>query len=471
MAKTTKATDASDAALSAVEEALRIDFPDEVETADETRAPEAEAKDAPKPAAPAPAAERTARPAEAATGRRPANDDRHAVGALLRGLQRRPSSSPFWVALAASALWVVGGLALAGTVFARPLGELLSADALAATPGLIAYLVAVALPVFFFFTLAYMVWRAAEMRLVARSMTEVALRLAEPEDIAKERVLSLGQAIRREVAAMGDGVERALARANELEVMVHNEVATLERTYAENESRVRSIVERLGGERQQLISSAEQLSGAISNTHQNLSAELESATSRIADTLQTSGTTITRTLGEKAEAITLALASAGTNLSETLGGRGQALIDQLATTGNDVTDRLTLVGNEIAENLGARVQGVDETLRARAEEITGSVTETVGVLGARIEDQGRIVTDTLTLKATEISDQLSGTGEAIVNQIAQHGTQVNEELDLTGRRVAETFITRTDEVTGSLRTAVDSLLVDLEVRSSEITGR
>jgi len=41
------------------------------------------------------------------------------------------------------------------------------------------------------------------------------MRLAEPETVARESIVTVGQAIRREVAAMGDGVERALARAAE----------------------------------------------------------------------------------------------------------------------------------------------------------------------------------------------------------------------------------------------------------------
>ena len=44
------------------------------------------------------------------------------------------------------------------------------------------------------------------------------MRLAEPEGVARDSIVTVGQAIRREVAAMGDGVERALARAGELEV-------------------------------------------------------------------------------------------------------------------------------------------------------------------------------------------------------------------------------------------------------------
>ena len=58
-------------------------------------------------------------------------------------------------------------------------------------------------------------------------------------------MVTVSQAIRREVAAMGDGIERALARASELEVLVHNEVASLERSYTDNELRVRGTANLL----------------------------------------------------------------------------------------------------------------------------------------------------------------------------------------------------------------------------------
>ena len=48
---------------------------------------------------------------------------------------------------------------------------------------------------------------------------------------------------------MGDGVERALARAAELEALVHNEVAALERAYNDNELRIRGLIEDLANQR------------------------------------------------------------------------------------------------------------------------------------------------------------------------------------------------------------------------------
>ena len=125
-------------------------------------------------------------------------------------------------------------------------------------------------PIIFFFVLAHMVWRSQELRLIAQSMAEVAMRLAEPETVARESIVTVGQAIRREVAAMGDGVERALARAAELETLVANEVSALERAYNDNEVRIRGLLQDLGKQRDTLVGQAEQVRDAITSVHLDL---------------------------------------------------------------------------------------------------------------------------------------------------------------------------------------------------------
>ncbi|MBP0651145.1 hypothetical protein J8J40_29235, partial [Mycobacterium tuberculosis] len=83
------------------------------------------------------------------------------------------------------------------------------------------------------------------------------MRLSEPEESAHQSVLSIGQAIRREMTAVSEEMERTVARAGELEVMVHNEVASLERAYGENELKVRSLIEELVNQREAIVNNSE----------------------------------------------------------------------------------------------------------------------------------------------------------------------------------------------------------------------
>src|SRR5260370_9565577 len=117
------------------------------------------------------------------------------------------------------------GMAQRGTEPVQLMGETGSAL------GLYGFGAVLIMPVAFLFLLANLVSRAQELRIIGRSMTDTAVRFAEPETIAKESIVSVGQAIRREVAAMGDGVDRPLPRAAELEALVHNKAPALERAY------------------------------------------------------------------------------------------------------------------------------------------------------------------------------------------------------------------------------------------------
>src|SRR5260370_8310333 len=138
------------------------------------------------------------------------------------------------------------------------------------------------MPVAFVCLLATLVSRAQELRIIGRSMTDTAVRFAEPESIASESIVSVGQAIRREVAAMGDGVERALARAAELEALVHNEVAALERAYNDNELRIRGLIEDLANQRDSLVGQAEQVRNATTGVHLGLTQDIASFSKMVA---------------------------------------------------------------------------------------------------------------------------------------------------------------------------------------------
>ena len=182
-------------------------------------------------------------------------------------------------------------------------------------------LVALAIiPVLGFFAIATLIRRAQDLRNAATAVTQAAIRLAEPETTASEKVASVGQAVRREVNALGDGLERALSRAGELEVMIHNEVTALERTYSDNESRMRALIQELASQREAVITNTERVREAITESHTGLVFDLDMISQRIAGTIVESGGNLTK-----------ALETAGNSLNGAFGERTESfvsLIDQ-----------------------------------------------------------------------------------------------------------------------------------------------
>ncbi|MET0631489.1 MAG: hypothetical protein ABWY92_11560 [Xanthobacteraceae bacterium] len=289
--------------------------------------------------------------------RRPANDDRESIGQILRSLQRRPARTSYVVATVFAVVWVLAGLML-GWMYLPDLKASLGPTGLTA-PVLGVMAAIFFAPIIFFYVLAHMAWRSQELRLITQSMAEVAMRLAEPETVARESIVTVGQAIRREVAAMGDGIERALARAAELETLVANEVSALEHAYNDNEVRIRALLQDLGSQRDTLVGQAESVRDAINGVHLDLSNDISQISQLVAEQVNDAARRITMTLAEKGEHITRALGHAGDNMIEQLGERGGDLLERLESTGSNTaeaiaqaTDRLTATLNFKTDHIG-----------------------------------------------------------------------------------------------------------------------
>src|SRR5262249_60193627 len=172
---------------------------------------------------PAPATERPVfEPIEEPrTTRRAANDDRETIGQILQALQKgRPARSVYTFATVFAGIWLAACAALTVGFLPSIHAAMGQSGGVLVIAGLVAMFFA---PIMLFYFLASLVWRGQEMRMIAQAMAQVAIRFSEPEGSAADSMVTVGQAIRREVAAMGDGIERAIARAGELETLVANE--------------------------------------------------------------------------------------------------------------------------------------------------------------------------------------------------------------------------------------------------------
>ncbi|MBV9954182.1 MAG: hypothetical protein JOZ70_02930 [Pseudolabrys sp.] len=420
--------------------------------------------------------------------RRAANDDRAAIGKILQTLQRRPARWPYVVASLLGLTWLAGAAALA-TIYKGELQALILATDIG-VPALIALVVAVIIPIAIFFALAHTVARAAELRVVAQTMAQVAMRFAEPETAARESIVNVGQAVRREVAAMGDGVERALARAAELEALVHNEVSALERAYNDNEVRIRDLLAELNAQRETLVSQADQVRSAINSVHLDLTHDISTIGDVVAEKVSDVAQRITRNITEKGEHITLALGHAGDSMIDALSERGSTLLDRLETTGDRATnaissasDRLSAslnfktdhVHDEFAE-LAARLQqmmttrldqvtqgfqqkssAIVEQMASRSHEFTETLTNT-----------GATLTEAITSRGEEVNSTLRKTGEALALDVSLRGTEVVSKMEQTGAQITETIVGRSDKVAQTFQDSAQTLANSIETQGSAI---
>jgi Apolipoprotein A1/A4/E domain len=446
--------DPTEQAISAIEDALNVRDPDlRIEPSFRDGEANEPARDASRHSAPMSAdlfhepEQPSLWASDDSAPRQPANDDRANMGVILQTLRRRRARAPYVIASIAALGWIAGGAALAALSSAE-LQALLATPriGLAVAAGIASAMV---VPIIFFYVIAHMFSRSQDMRLVAESMAEVAMRLAQPESAAREQIVSVGQAVRREVAAMGDGVERALARAAELEALVHNEVSALERAYNDNEVRIRDLLSELTNQRDTLVSQSEQVRKAIGSVHLDLSHDITSVGDLVAEKVNEVAQRVTRSLTEKGEHITLALGHAGDSMIDALSERGSSLLDRLETTSDKTTTAISSASDRLSDSLNFKTEHVHDEFAD---------------LAARLQ---QMMTSRLDLVASSFAEKTQGT----IETMASRSTLFTHAITETGDRMAEQIAARAGDVNQTLRSTGDSLVLDLSMRGGDVVSK
>lgn len=314
------------------------------------------------------------RPAGPSRARIAANDDAPSIGGLIYALNEKPSNKPFVYAAAASGVWAAIGIAFAWAFISRELGDAAGFFDAIGRPATLSALATVIGPIALFWFLALLIWRTEDLRLRSTAMTEVAVRLAEPDRMAEQSIASLGQAVRRQVSFMNDAVSRALGRAGELEALVHNEVTALERSYEDNERKIRSLIQELSGERSALLNTTERVNESL----KSIAGEVPLLIEKLS-TQQVKLATIIEGAGQNLTALESALSDQTGRLEHTLGSRTQhmqaVLQDYTAALGSALgsrTDQMQAVLEQYTSSFGNAIGSRSEQMQAMLEQYTSS---------------------------------------------------------------------------------------------------
>ena len=383
-----------------------------------------------------------------------ANDDRFQGSRILYGLQSKSSQAPTLIAALVAGGWV---LAIILVAMIRHGGEL-GSPAFFGSNDFIGLVALAVIPVLGFFAISTLIRRAQDLRNAATAVTQAAIRLAEPETTASEKVASVGQAVRREVNALGDGLERALSRAGELEVMIHNEVTALERTYSDNESRMRALIQELASQREAVITNTERVREAITESHTGLVFDLDMISQRIAGTIVESGGNLTK-----------ALETAGNSLNSAFGERTESfvsLIDQrtshLLTALDDSASRLNIT-------LEDRANTISMAFENRTMELSTVIDGRMASLTEALDSRAVTLSDAIDNRTSSLAKLLSQGGITLLDQLRDRGHEVSGALDMIGTRIASDITSRAreaEQLLGGLSRQLDES-VQVQVNSME----
>lgn len=403
-----------------------------------------------------------------------ANDDAPSIGGLIYALNQKPSTKPFTYTGIASAIWTVIGLVFFWLQLAPEITKGITASEILARPTTFLAVAAVLVPIAIIWFLALLVVRAEELRLRSSTMTEVAVRLAEPDRMAEQQIASLGQAVRRQVSFMNDAVSRALGRAGELEALVHNEVAALERSYEENERKIRSLIQELSGERHALVDTGDR----VSETLKSLGTEVPAIIDRLSNQ-QLKLAHIIKGAGENLSSLETAIDGSAGRLEGALGTRTQ----QLHTVLEDYTRTLTdTLGNRtehmqgmleqyttaLGSALGDRTGQMEVLLESYTAALATALSARAESLETVFEEYSRALDSTMTNRAQALDLQLVERTRALDSAFEDRLRLFDETIQRSAQVIDTTVGERANAITAALESHAQSFSTTVGRQSAEL---
>jgi hypothetical protein len=341
-----------------------------------------------------------------------ANDDAPSIGGLIYALDQKPSTKPFRYAAIASAIWALICTGFAWAIVRSEFENGASIASLFEKPTTFLTIAAILVPVAVLWFLALLGWRSEELRLRSSTMTEVAIRLAEPDRMAEQSVASLGQAVRRQVSFMNDAISRALGRAGELEALVHNEVSALERSYEENERKIRGLINELSGERHALLDTSERVTETLRTLGTDIPSLIDKLSSqqlKLAGIIQGAGDNLTALENAVGQNVVRLESAVGQNVHKL-----EAVVDEstlrLEHTLGNRTDQLQGMLESytagLAMALGARTEHLQDAIAGYVRTLDATLSSRTDNLQAVFEEYSRALDTSLTNRAQALDSQL-----------------------------------------------------------------
>ena len=459
-------------ALSAVEQALNLDGVDSEtknQFAQKSQDPSADMRREPSLGAAAHPGRRLSPPTSAA------NDTTSNAAAVASALYRQSSGSPYLIAILIASAWVGGIFVLTPAIFGIDVFSLLTRDGLRDNPGAIALLGTLLFPPLLFIAIGHFMARAQQLRAASRAMAEVALHLATPLTKSQEGMLTLGQSVRRELALLDEGMAQASGRVDAMTASITREIATLDRAYRDNETRMRDMLETIKAQKESLEQKSQIAVEQISALHASFAEQLRRSSLNLTNTVNELGTRTADMLASRGQTIADTLHNAGATMVDAFTARGDSLVSKLSDAGQAVTLALNISSDDLAANIASRSEEVTSRLslqmRAIAEALAQDLATRGNEVAERIDSVGKRIDQTVTVHGGALAERLDNTEMKIRDIIATHGDKLVSSLEARGE-VIEGILTKTlATIEGTSGVAASAIASQVETLLSHIDDR
>ncbi|WP_455475477.1 hypothetical protein [Bartonella sp. B17] len=384
----------------------------------------------------------------------PANDD--ITTPLNFELSKQKSFSRiYWSTTALSALWIAGSAFIAHKLAPAGFNSLSNILAFLTSPTGLAVAAGTVIPTLMFWGFAQLTKRSNELHNIAVLMTNAAQRLNEPQYISEKQAVAIGQTIREEVAAMNEGIERTLGRAVELEAIIQGEVHNLEQAYAENESRIHTLIKELSNERIAILNHADRVQSAIKGTQEQLSDEFGLVTSKVVTNVEKLAQTLSQTLQKQGEDLILKISHAGNGVT-----------NQLVEKFNETTTEIKHKNTEFFHELGKNFDDFSKRFDNNEKQIEKTFNETAAKAEMHIAKIATHIHTATDQALYSVDEKFKALDEAIIDRNNQSLQNFDEKITQFDERASKLSL-KFNDITSEAIEAFETRLANVDLSLKE----
>ncbi|WP_208435761.1 hypothetical protein [Bartonella phoceensis] len=384
----------------------------------------------------------------------PANDD-ITVPLNFELLKQRSTSRIYWCTTALSALWAMGGAFIAHKLAPAGLNSLSNITTFATSSTGLTVVAGTVIPILISWGFAQLTKRSNELHNIALLMTNAAQRLNKPQYVSEKQAIAIGKTIREEVSAMNEGIERTLGRAVELEAIIQGEVHNLEQSYAENESRIHTLIKELSNERIAILNHAERVQSTIKGTQEQLSDEFGLVTSKVVTNVEKLVQTLSQTLQKQGE-----------DLVEKLSYVGDGVTNQLIEKFNETTTQIQQQNTEFFHNLGKNFDDFSKRFNNNEKQIEKTFNETATKAEMHIAKIATHIQTATDQTLYNVDKKFKALDESIIDRNNQFLQSFDEKVAKLDEK-AYTLSSKFDNVTSEAIEAFENRLASVDLSLKE----
>ncbi len=399
------------------------------------------------------------------------------IGGLIYALDAKPSKKPYMSATIFSVIWFfIGGL-LGWVAVGQNIGQFQAITDVALTPAIFIIAACILIPIAMAWMMATLAVRAQEMKLMASAMTEVAIRLAEPDKMAEQKVASIGQTIRRQISSMDDAISHSIARAGELETIVHREITALEKSYDRNENVIKGLVSDLATERKDLLKHGQDVVAAIGQVGHLVDQKLVKSSSEVAKSLARKSAEAAHKLHEANAMVTSKLENINQQVTDSIPAMMDKLVSEQARMDKVVktadTSLKNLHGN-LAKQTGllAKQSTIlteqSDTLQSKTEKLGETLAEQTSKIDAVLTNHSKKMNKSLTQRVLALDASLGQRAKAIDLTLDQRTNALNQALDQRSAALSQTLDEKALNIDNSIAVQTDKLYSAMDSKSAQM---